>query len=191
MNPALFWHEHTAALQRNYETLSRVRQSDQKEFIALKAQQADERAQLEDLQRLYAAEQAKALQLEQKLQTTAEAEAQLQHARLELQNLSRERDEYRTAGEKHQRSAVEAAEANRALKLNLDDQGALATEALLPGPELVDVLGEPDAQEPPDRDAREDGGAVESLRVGDAVTAFTGVSLHEDEVTVREDEVTA
>ena len=36
--------EHGAALQRNYETLSRIRKSDQKEFIALKALQAEGRA---------------------------------------------------------------------------------------------------------------------------------------------------
>ena len=36
--------EHGAALQRNYETLSRIRKSDQKEFIALKALQAEEQA---------------------------------------------------------------------------------------------------------------------------------------------------
>ena len=53
--------EHSAALQRNYETLSRIRKSDQKEFIALKALQAEERAELERVQGLYAAEQAKTL----------------------------------------------------------------------------------------------------------------------------------
>ena len=51
--------EHAAALQRNYETLSRIRQSDQKEFIALKSQLAEEREQLQQLGELYEAEQEK------------------------------------------------------------------------------------------------------------------------------------
>ena len=34
-------HEQVTALQRNYETLSRIRQADQKEFLLLKAQTAE------------------------------------------------------------------------------------------------------------------------------------------------------
>ena len=67
--------EHAAALQRNYETLSRIRQSDQKEFIALKSQLAEEREQLQQLGELYEAEQEKTLALEQRLQAGAAAES--------------------------------------------------------------------------------------------------------------------
>lgn len=141
--------EHTAALQRNYETLSRIRQSDQKEFIALKAQQAEEREELERLKELYEEEQQKTLMLEQKLQTTAEAEAQLQHAKLELANAVRERDEFRVAGEKHQRAAAEAVEGNRSLKLNLDkltrSQQELLSRAKKADDALSTVEGEKEA----------------------------------------------
>ena len=132
--------EHTAALQRNYETLSRIRQSDQKEFIALKAQQAEEREELERLKGLYEEEQQKTLMLEQKLQTTAEAEAQLQHAKLELANAARERDEFRVAGEKHQRAAAEAVEGNRSLKLNLDKLTRSQQELLSRAKKAEDAL---------------------------------------------------
>ena len=41
--------EHASALQRNYETLARIRRADQEEFLVLKTQQADEREQLKKL----------------------------------------------------------------------------------------------------------------------------------------------
>ena len=41
--------DHASALQRNYETLARIRQADQKEFLLLKTQQAEEREQLQKL----------------------------------------------------------------------------------------------------------------------------------------------
>ena len=84
--------EHSAALQRNYETLSRIRKSDQKEFIALKALQAEERAELERVQGLYAAEQAKTLALGRQLQAASGAEEQLQKLQAELSEASRLRD---------------------------------------------------------------------------------------------------
>ena len=42
--------EQAAALQRNYETLSRIRQADQKEFMVLKAHKVDQERQLQQLQ---------------------------------------------------------------------------------------------------------------------------------------------
>ena len=95
--------EHGAALQRNYETLSRIRKSDQKEFIALKTLQLEERTELETLQQLYAAEQAKTLALERRLQASAAAEQQLQKLQQELSEVARLRDEYQAEAEKQQR----------------------------------------------------------------------------------------
>ena len=42
--------DQAAALQRNYETLARIRQADQNEFMQLKARQAEEQALIKKLQ---------------------------------------------------------------------------------------------------------------------------------------------
>jgi len=112
--------EHGAALQRNYETLSRIRKSDQKEFIALKALQAEERAELARLQGLYAAEQAKTLALGRQVQASAGAEEQLQKLQLELSEAARLRDTYQADAEKQRRAASESLDTARAQKLSLD-----------------------------------------------------------------------
>jgi len=112
--------EHGAALQRNYETLSRIRKSDQKEFIALKALQAEERAELERLRGLYAAEQAKTLALGRQVQASAGAEQQLQKLQLELSEAARLRDAHQAEAEKQRRSASESLETARAQKLSLE-----------------------------------------------------------------------
>jgi len=122
--------EHGAALQRNYETLSRIRKSDQKEFIALKTLQLEERTELETLQQLYAAEQAKTLALERRLQASAAAEQQLQKLQQELSEVARLRDEYQAEAEKQQRAASESLETARAQKLSLDKAARSQQEML-------------------------------------------------------------
>ena len=42
--------DQASALQRNYETLSRIRQADQKEFVLLKSQKEEQEEELEQLQ---------------------------------------------------------------------------------------------------------------------------------------------
>jgi len=122
--------EHSAALQRNYETLSRIRKSDQKEFIALKALQAEERAELERVQGLYAAEQAKTLGLGRQLQAASGAEQQLQKLQAELSEASRLRDAYQADAEKQRKAAADSSEAARAQKLSLDKATRAQQEVL-------------------------------------------------------------
>ena len=138
--------EHAAALQRNYETLSRIRQSDQKEFIALKSQLAEEREQLQQLGELYEAEQEKTLALEQRLQAGAAAESQMQKMRLELADATRQRDAFQAEGEKHRRQAAESAEASRSLKLSLDKTTRAKQELMSRATRAEESLKEVEAQ---------------------------------------------
>ena len=122
--------EHAEALQRNYETLSRIRKSDQIEFVALKTLQADACTELERSRELYAAEQAKTLLLEHQLLTSATAEQQLQKMQLELSEATHQRDEYLAETEKQRRVASESKESARSLKQSLDKAARSQQEML-------------------------------------------------------------
>ena len=113
-------HEQATALQRNYETLSRIRQADQKEFLLLKAQTAEQHEQLQDLQSRLASEQETVGALEARLSEMTAAQASVQKLQLQLQDLSRERDEQKAEASKARASAAELTESNKALKLNVD-----------------------------------------------------------------------
>ena len=112
--------EQATALQRNYETLSRIRQADQKEFLLLKAQTAEQHEQLQDLQSRLASEQETVGALEARLSEMTAAQASVQKLQLQLQDLSRERDEQKAEASKARASAAELTESNKALKLNVD-----------------------------------------------------------------------
>ena len=112
--------EQVTALQRNYETLSRIRQADQKEFLLLKAQTAEQHEQLQDLQSRLASEQETVGALEARLSEMTAAQASVQKLQLQLQDLSRERDEQKAEASKARASAAELTESNKALKLNVD-----------------------------------------------------------------------
>mgnify|MGYP002825762809 CR=1 FL=1 len=112
--------EQATALQRNYETLSRIRQADQKEFLLLKGQTAEQHEQLQDLQSRLASEQETVGALEARLSEMTAAQASVQKLQLQLQDLSRERDEQKAEASKARASAAELTESNKALKLNVD-----------------------------------------------------------------------
>ena len=112
--------EQATALQRNYETLSRIRQADQKEFLLLKAQTAEQHEQLQDLQSRLASEQETVGALEARLSEMTAAQASVQKLQLQLQDLSRERDEQKAEASKARASAAELTESNKELKLNVD-----------------------------------------------------------------------
>lgn len=87
--------EQAAALQRNYETLARIRQTDQKEFAQLKAQNEQMQQQLGSAQTELDAARETIDQLEEKLSATAEAQEKLLEFELRLAGVERERDEAR------------------------------------------------------------------------------------------------
>ena len=85
--------DHSAALQRNYETLARIRRADQEEFLILKKQQAEERERMQQLQADLDAERKTLAEQGEKLQAAAAAEAQIQVLHLQLVETTHARDE--------------------------------------------------------------------------------------------------
>ena len=85
-----------AALQRNYETLARIRQADQNEFMQLKARQAAEQGEIAKLQSELQAARAQNLSLEQKLTDTEAARAQIVELQKQLEDVTASRDGFKT-----------------------------------------------------------------------------------------------
>ncbi len=122
--------DHASALQRNYETLARIRQADQKEFLALKTQQAEEREQLQQLRAQLSSERGRCAELEAKLQQSASAQSDLHNLQLRLTETIRERDEHAAEAAKARGAASEMGEHNKVLKVNIDKLSRLQQEML-------------------------------------------------------------
>jgi len=122
--------DQAAALQRNYETLSRIRQTDQKDFAVMKKLKEEQAMQLQAVQEALEAETSKVASLEAQVREAATASSQLQQLRLTLQEVERERDERGNDAAQAKRTAAELAESNKALKINLDKLSRVQHEML-------------------------------------------------------------
>lgn len=132
--------DHAAALQRNYETLARIRQADQKEFLILKTQQASEREQLVAAREQLAAERRRTGELEVTLQQSAAAQAELQSLQLQLSEATRERAEQAAEAERARGGAAELEESNKILKMNIDKLSRAQQEMLIRSRRADDML---------------------------------------------------
>lgn len=112
--------EQAAALQRNYETLSRIRQADQKEFMLLKAHKVEQERQLQQLQDELGRERAKVEEFDARLQETAAAQSELQRSKLRLQEAERERDDKAAEATQAKREVAVLSDSSKTLKLNLE-----------------------------------------------------------------------
>jgi len=109
-----------AALQRNYETLARIRQADQNEFMQLKALQAEEHGLIARLQSELVQTRQQNATLEQKLTNTEAAQVQIVELQKQLEEVTRARDALTGELEQAQKSNTELTETNRGLTANID-----------------------------------------------------------------------
>mmetsp|Transcript_46241 Transcript_46241/g.100423 ORF Transcript_46241/g.100423 Transcript_46241/m.100423 type:complete len:284 (-) Transcript_46241:78-929(-) len=122
--------EQAVALQRNYETLSRIRQADQREFLLVKKQKDEQQLALERVQEELAAERERVEGLTAQLHEMAAAQTQLQELRLRLDEAERQRTEQAAAATQAKRQATELVEANKALKLSVERLSRAQQDAL-------------------------------------------------------------
>jgi len=132
--------EHAAALQRNYETLARIRRADQEEFLMLKTQQTDEREQLRQLRADLAAERERGAELGRKLQSAAAAQAEAQTLQLQLEDACRARDEGNAESERLRASNAELIDTSKVLKVNIDKLSRAQQEMLTKARKADDSL---------------------------------------------------
>ena len=132
--------DHASALQRNYETLARIRRADQEEFLVVKAQQTEEREQMKQLKAELAAERERCAELERSLQQSAAAQAESQSLKLQLADASRERDDHLAEVERLRGSAAEMLDANKVLKINIDKLSRAQQEMLIKARKSDDAL---------------------------------------------------
>ena len=132
--------DHAAALQRNYETLARVRRADQEEFLVLKTQRAEEQSEMQQLRTDLASERERCVALERKLEASAAAQAQAQTLQQQLADVTRERDEHASESERLRENAAEMLDTNRALKINIDKLSRAQQEMLTKARKADDAL---------------------------------------------------
>jgi len=123
--------DQVSSLQRNYETLSRIRKADTKEFTLLKGLHEEQQAALSDLQESFAAERERAESLEAQLASGATERAELQELRLRVEDVEREKAKATEAAQSEQRRAAELHESAKGLKLQLDKLSRAQVESCL------------------------------------------------------------
>ena len=112
--------EAASALQRNYETLSRIRQADQREFMALKRLHEAQQDELKAMQESVAAQTERSTQLEQQVADGAAAQSERLQLQLRVSELEREAKERATDTAQVRKNAAELVESNRALKMSVE-----------------------------------------------------------------------
>ena len=132
--------DHSSALQRNYETLARIRRADQEEFLVVKTQQSEEREQLKQLKMELAAERERCAELERSLQQSAAAQSEAQALKLQLAEVSKERDDHLNEVERLRGSAAEMLDTNKVLKINIDKLSRAQQEMLTKARKADDAL---------------------------------------------------
>ena len=132
--------DQAAALQRNYETLARIRQADQNEFMQLKARQAEEQALIKKLQAELSAARVRCEGLESRLEETEGAQARIERLTTELRVAESSRDEYEKETRELQRSNNELAESNRTLNASVDKLTRAQQEMLARGRKLDESM---------------------------------------------------
>jgi len=109
-----------AAVQRNYETLARIRQADQSEFMQLKAKQAEEHGQLLRAQSDLRAAREHAAGLYRKIAAAEAAQAEVVKLQGQLQTVTAARDELDATLQTEKTKNVGLRETNSGLNANID-----------------------------------------------------------------------
>ena len=122
--------DHASALQRNYETLARVRRADQEEFLVLKTQRQEEHAEMLLLKADLQNERARCSELERSLEESAAAQAVAQTLQQQLADVTQERDDHAAEVARLCESAVEMNDTNKVLKINIDKLSRAQQEML-------------------------------------------------------------
>ena len=132
--------DHAAALQRNYETLARVRRADQEEFLVLKTQRQEEHAEMVRLKADLANERARCSELERSLEESAAAQAVAQTLQQQLTDVTQERDDHAAEVDRLREGAVEMNDTNKVLKINIDKLSRAQQEMLAKARKADDAL---------------------------------------------------
>ena len=132
--------DHSSALQRNYETLARIRRADQEEFLVLKAQVTEEREQMSSLQAELKAENARCGELERQLEANGHAKAEAQALRLQLDEANQKLGAANEEVERLRGSAAELSDANKVLRINIDKLSRAQQEMLTKARKADDAL---------------------------------------------------
>jgi chromosome segregation ATPase len=119
-----------ASLQRNYETLSRIRQADQSEFMLLKGLHEEQQSALSEARAALAAERQRAGTLQAELSVAEAERAELQELRERAADLERGKAEAEATADAERARATEQTEAARRLHLQVEKLwGALIKNA--------------------------------------------------------------
>jgi chromosome segregation ATPase len=113
------WKE-AAKLQRNYETLSRVRQGDAKELVMLRAQRQQESDEVEQLREQLRAERSNKEALHARLAESEAALAQVTQLKLQVESAERKHAQAVTAAEAIAMQAADLKDANKTLRLGTE-----------------------------------------------------------------------
>lgn len=109
-----------ATLQRNYETLSRIRQGDSKELAMLRAQRQQEGDEMARLRELLGQERAEKTALEAKLAESEAAMAQVTELRLQVGAAERKAAQASAAADAAHIQAADLKESNKGLRLTAE-----------------------------------------------------------------------
>jgi chromosome segregation ATPase len=119
-----------ASLQRNYATLSRIRQADQSEFTLLKELHEQHQAALAYAQAALEAERERAGALAARLSAGEAEREELQDLRARAVDLARGKAEAEVAAEAERTRAAELSEAGKRLHLQVEKLGRAQAETL-------------------------------------------------------------
>lgn len=119
-----------ASLQRNYETLSRIRQADQSEFMLLKGLHEEQQAALAEAHVALAAERERVGELRAELSAGEQDRAELPELRARAAELMRGKAEAEAAAEVERARAAEQSEATKRLHLQVEKLGRAQAETL-------------------------------------------------------------
>eukprot|EP00967_Tisochrysis_lutea_P127598 scaffold217188_cov26-Tisochrysis_lutea.AAC.1 len=119
-----------SALQRNYETLSRIRHADQHEFTLLKELHDATQKALTQAREQLDAERERAKAMDEQLAALAEERAELRELRLRVSELEREKVEADEAVAQERARVAEMSEGNRRLQDQIDTLGRAQAETL-------------------------------------------------------------
>ena len=132
--------DHSAALQRNYETLARIRRADQEEFLVLKTQVTVEREQMSALKTELQAERTRCSELEQQLAASSKAQSEAQGLRLQLDDVTAALAASAEEVARLRASGAEMSDGNKVLKINIDKLSRAQQEMLTKARKADDAL---------------------------------------------------
>ena len=119
-----------AALQRNYDTLSRIRQADQKQVHSLKAQHESQQAESHELREIVREQTDRNAALEERAAAGEAARAEQLRLQSRVTGLERAQKEREIEAAAARRQSADVVESNRALKLSLEKMSRVQHEML-------------------------------------------------------------